>query len=186
MTQPMGSFRKALKQYDPVAMDPRDPKLAGEVIARWIEHSDCELVWTKIEPLLPEEMAEPFGLIHGVIEARIDAVAIDRVVKELPALERKVQGRAIKRLRQRDYREAMGEVALLDTILGQRKRTLSRKSKTAALTNFITRTSMQMIHLCGQPLDDVVRILTEIAFDTEVSTETITKLRQHRNIQRQK
>ena len=48
------TFQKALKTYDPASHD-RNPKLAAEVIARWIDHPDCELIWSKIQPLLPED-----------------------------------------------------------------------------------------------------------------------------------
>jgi len=55
MFQPAMTFRRALKEHNSARHD-RDPKLAADVIARWIDHPECEAIWSKIEPLLPEEM----------------------------------------------------------------------------------------------------------------------------------
>jgi hypothetical protein len=167
----LATYRRTLVEQRP---DDAQRRLALEVIDRWNEHISVESFWGKIvQKLRPEDLPRPEQFIDLVLQRRILAARIDEVDRETPALEKKVKSRAKRHLREKTYSKVATEIGLLADIVDQRKRLLGRESGGQRKV-FVVGWSEKFEELCGQPLDEVVRVLTEIAFDTE---ETIGGIR---------
>jgi hypothetical protein len=173
----VGSFRGELTTYRRILVEQRPDdaqrRLALEVIDRWNEHILGEAVWdTIIQKLRPEDLPRPEQFIDLVLQRRILAARIDEVDRETPALESKINSRTKRHQREESYTKLGIENVLLGALIDQRKRLLGRE-KGGHRKVFIRGWSDKFEELCGQPLDEVVRILTEIAFDTTETTGAI-------------
>jgi hypothetical protein len=178
---PSANFRSELKAFQqrlPAVTPANDHwkgRLAHIVLARWIDHTECESIWTTLRPLLPAEMTAG-DFIGAVILARNDAEQLNIIVQEAPGLEAKVHTRTKRHLKAKQYSQIAEENALLGEFVTRRARELGRE-KTGPRINFMRRISMGLELWCGQPLDNVARVLTEIAFGQPVTTEAMRAAR---------
>jgi hypothetical protein len=103
----------------------------------------------------------------------IVASETDRVVKEESQVVSRVNRLAEHKWKIGEHqlaatmKSAVAEYEQLST------RLLGREKKTAAKKRFMLGWSNKFKELCGQPLDQVVRVLTEIVFDVEVSIDAV-------------
>ena len=153
-------------------------RLAHDVIARWVDHSECESIWTTVRPLMRVQLT-PGHFIAEIIFARNDVEQLNFIVREAPAIEAKARARTKRHLKERKYSELAEENALLGEFVERRARVLGRE-KTGPRINFMKRLSAGFVQWCGQPLDNVVRVLTEIAFGEPITTEAVRAARKPR------
>jgi RNAse (barnase) inhibitor barstar len=167
----LADYRKALIEQRP---DNAQRGLALQVIDRWMEHGSVQSLWdTLMRELRSEDRPLPVQFIDLMLQRRILAERVEEVDQEAADLEKKVQSRAKRHLKDKAYAKASIELGLLTDFIDQRKRVLGRE-RGGHRKIFIVGWSQKFDELCGQPLDEVVRVLTEIAFDTE---ETIGGIR---------
>lgn len=171
MRSPAPSFRNELKAYQRrlPALTPGTNRLAHEVLARWIDHRECELIWTTLRSLLKVKVT-PGHFIAEIIFARLDAERLNIIVREGPAIEAKARARTKRHLREKKYTQLADENALLGDFVTRRDRVLGRE-KTGPRINFMKELSAGFVRWCGQPLDEVVGVLTEIAFGEPTTGE---------------
>jgi hypothetical protein len=87
-----------------------------------------------------------------------------------------------RHLKDKQFLRAANELEMLGTVRGLREHLLSRKEKTAARQYFMTGWSRRFQAMCGQPLDEIVRVLTDIAFGGEAQTQAVRDARKRRDI----
>jgi hypothetical protein len=163
----------------PVQTSPSVQK-PGPRLARWIDHPECESIWIILRPLLKVEIT-PDYFIAQIIFARFDAEQLNIIVRKGPALEAKARARTKRHLREKKYTQLAAENALLGEFVSRRARVLGRE-KTGPRTNFMKGLSAGFVRWCGQPLDDVVGVLTEIAFGEPMTGEAARAARtRHRS-----
>jgi hypothetical protein len=169
MRRPSSTFRQALKAYQKALGPPGDHwkgRLAHEIIARWLDHPECESIWSTLQPFL---LVPPGVLIGGVILTRFDAENFKGIASKLPDYEAKMPARTKRHLRTKKYRESAREIELMGETIELRDRLLGRE-KTGPRLNFMRRWSARFELWCGQPLDYEVSLLTAIAFDDDKIT----------------
>jgi hypothetical protein len=187
MRAPSPSFRGELAAYrqDLVAdrqhFSDQDYAFAVEILDRWeMRQADIDELWTTITAKCPDWPPREF--ILDVLASSRTASKLDAVVRELPKCEGVTANRAKRHMTNKQFRRAANELEMLGTVLDLRQRLLSRKVETAARGYFMKGWSEKFEAMCGQPLDEVVRVLTEIAFDGEVKPEAVRDARKHRDI----
>jgi hypothetical protein len=143
------------------------------IIERWKDHPAAEQTWRIIRQKLSEEiLPSPKPFIALVLERALIAKEIDRVVDGAPLVKR------ADRLAEHKWRggEHQFAAAIKTTVTEHQRisaRVLGREKKTASRKLFMLGWSDKFKELCEQPLDEVVRVLTEIAFGTEITIETV-------------
>jgi hypothetical protein len=187
MNKPKATFRNELKAFEQERLPtyiPAAQDIACRVLGRWGSRHDWQEVWVMLRPLLPAQMSD-VDFIGAVIEARLDAEVLSHIIHDMPGLEKKVHKRARDHLRHRNHVALSFEAGLLANIRHKRDRILGRE-KTDPRLQFMKRLSDGFQQWCGQPLDGAVKVLTEIAFDRETTTEAVRKARQQRTTRPQK
>lgn len=181
MRTPSPTFCDELKTYQRHRLslltpgNDRHSKLTHKVVNRWKKHPDRETIWTAVRPLLRVELT-PSGFIDEVVLSRIDAEELTIIVSEAAKLEKKTVTRTIRQSREKKYFQAVAELTLLGKFKEQRARVLGRE-KTGPRVWFMKRWSALLLQWCGKPLDDVVRVITEIAFGEPISTDAVKHAR---------
>src|SRR5262249_21033720 len=141
-------------------------RIAMRILNRMEKH-DLEALWNTVRPRLPQ-VPEAAGLfITGIIKARIHAERVDHLVNELPAREKKTVLRTKEFLTKKQFQAAAIEMSMVGTVSEGRKRLFSRKSESAAQVDFMVALRSYFADECGQPFDDVVATLTNIAFNID-------------------
>jgi hypothetical protein len=171
------SFRDELVKYrrQLVAHDP-DP-LALAIIDRWRDHAGVEKIWQTLQRHIPADKTLPPEIfISLVLQQRINvAEKLQQIVDHLPKLEKQVNERAKQHRRAKDYAAIALEAGLLANTRDRRRQALSRKS--APRMKFIRDWSAKVQEICGTPLDEVVAVVTSVAFDEVVDTEAVRDAR---------
>ncbi len=194
MSTPSETFRDELKDFQQrlPALTPENDdwmeRLVHEVLVRWMDHTECESIWTTIRPLLRVAVT-PVHFIDEVI-LRIDAEQLNTVVREAPVLEAKMRTRMKRLFSAKQY----SRLAPLNAVLGdfnERKARVLGRKKTGPRINFMKELSAGFVKWCGQPLDNEVRVLAEIAFGGPTTTEAVRaarspRARRHRVVRPQK
>jgi hypothetical protein len=169
MRAPAPTFRNAIAAYrKAIISDPRRGPGFGIVVGildRLNDQTDIEDIWNKMKPRLPNVPAAAGLFITGIIKARLHAEAVDQLVEELPVVERKSVSRTKGFLAKKQFEAAAIEMSMIGTVSEGRKRLFSRKSESAAQVNFMVALRSYFADECGQPFDDVVATLTNIAFN---------------------
>jgi hypothetical protein len=148
--------------------------LALKILDRWLEHPSTEAIWQTLEGKLPPEAmptAEEF--IFLILDRRFLAEKFQNVVDGIPTFENKTRVRRRRQERDKKYFELAHEAALLGDVIEGRRRLLGREGTAAIRARFMAEWSAKFRELCNQPLDDVVRVLTEIAFGRMVSLDAV-------------
>jgi hypothetical protein len=181
---PSATFRDELKAYQqqlsalPPLNEPWKGQLAQEVVARWIDHTECESIWTTVWPLMKVQVT-PGHFIREIILARNDTERLNIIVREAPTVEAKARARTRRLFREKKYTQLGYENEVLGDFVERRASVLGRE-KTGPRLTFMKRLSGGFVRWCGQPLDNVVRVLTEIAFGEPITTEAVRAARSSR------
>ena len=184
MRTPSHTFRDELKLYQrrlPALTTENDHwkgRLAHAILERWIDRNECESIWVTIRPLLRVQVT-PGHFIAEIIAARFEAEQLDIIAREAPAIENKNKARTKRHLQEKKYSELAKENAALADFVDRRARVLGRE-KTGPRLHFMRQLSAGFIRWCGQPLDNEVRLLTEIAFGVELTSEAARAARNPR------
>lgn len=185
MRTPSPTFRDDLKAHQEnlsawgLKEDHWKGRLAHEIIARWIDNNECETIWTTVQPFMKIAGVTPDHFISNIIAARLDTEQLNIIVREAPALEAKVRARTKRHVQEKKYSQLAYENEILGRFVERRRQTLGRE-KTGPRIAFMKRLSGSFERWCGQPLDNIVRILTDIAFDGETTTEAVRAARSSR------
>jgi hypothetical protein len=181
MRAPASSFKNALQAYLQYLVsenkDSSQLRLSLKVIDRWQAHAATETIWNGLKGRLPSEAlptAEEF--IFLVLQRRLLHEQVKRVNDETPIVERAVRARAEqywKAKQGKQYELAAIVRSKLDDFREQRERLLGRKKQEAPRKLFMVGWSDKFKELCGDPLDEIVRVLTEIAFGQEVTIDSV-------------
>ena len=145
-----------------------------KIIQQWKDHPQADQTWGIIcQELSTDDLPTPRDFITYVLGSAIVASETDRVVKEERQVVIRVNQLAERKWKNDEHllaaimKSAIAEHELVST------RLLGREKKTAAKKRFMLGWSNKFKELCGQPLDQVVRVLTEIVFDVEVSIDAV-------------
>jgi hypothetical protein len=180
MRSPIPSFRSELAAYhkrlsDKTQILPPHWKgdLANGIINRWLEHPEAESIWTTLRANVPPGFSlTPSDFAVQVIQHRFDAEELTRVIRGLPGVEQKARQRLKRHLAAADYASVSFESASLAGVKEQRDRLLGREDS-APRTRFMRTWTEHFRKSCGEPLHDVVRVITEIAFDTTITVDAV-------------
>jgi hypothetical protein len=170
---PSPSFRGELAAFRKRLMTGPDDewrRLFVEVLDRWENHPDVEETWRKITAKVPTAVAG--GFIADVLLRRKLVEEIDSRMAQLPGIEGKVRSSTKRHLKEGKYREIADANGLLADVKEMRAQVLGRE-RTGSQKHFTIGWSKLFQEVCGQPLDEVVAFLTEIAFGGPVSTEAV-------------
>jgi hypothetical protein len=149
-------------------------RLATEVLDRWGADEDADKVWDEIKTKLPPDDPSMAGqFIATVLFHRIKAEELRQIVKELPAVDAKTRRRSRHFLKQKQDDQMLVEMALLREVHHGRATLLRRQIATAPRIYFSAFLSDTFDALFGQPFDEIVKYLTEVAFNTETSIDAI-------------
>jgi hypothetical protein len=192
MRAPTPSFKGALaacrQRLESELKDHTKLAFALKILDRWSRQPALENTWATISPKLRVEYsAEDF--ILDVLASAHCAEKLKLVVDELDSRGPKTIARSKHFIKSKRFSEAADVLKLLAEVREGRQRLLSRKKKTAARNYFMTGWGEKFITLCGQPFDDIVIQLTEIALGDEVTMEmargarkpTTSSGRRHKN-----
>jgi hypothetical protein len=144
------------------------------ILDRWGRHAAVETVWRTVQNETPPAhalTAEEF--IYLVLFGMPWLEKVQQIVLEGPGVLAKARAQAKKDWRQKQYFPAATKSELADHHESLAIRVLGRKRGTAARKIFIKAWRDKFRGICGQPLDDVVRVLTEVVFDCEMTIDAI-------------
>lgn len=179
MRAPSPSFRAALAAYRQklVADNEGHPLLPRmvKVLNAWEEHGSTEQVWSTIkDKASPEHMLTEEEFIYFILQHRFAYLEIaNHIVDELPHIKRKVDHRTKRHMKEGKHAKLAAENEILARTLATSERLFGREKKTAIRNRFVTALSINFIQVCRQPLDDVVRVLTEVTFGKKITTEAV-------------
>jgi hypothetical protein len=181
MRAPSPSFKSELAAYRQRLVSERADypqlRLWLKILDRWKDHSSAETIWKTVrEKLLAAPTAGQF--IDLVLERWSIAIELQRVTSQPPEKAgAKIRVQADRHWRDGDYWLAAYEKSFLESwtndIRERSDRLLGRKKAGAARRCFMAGWRDKFKELTGQPLDPVVKVLTEIAFGCDVSIEAV-------------
>jgi hypothetical protein len=170
----------------------REHDIGLRVLERWQgrNRNDIEEIWNKIIskvrpdqcPANPADFAAQF--ISAVISCRTEAETYKTILHAEPELGAKIARRRELHLKNQDYNSLICDDELRKQYGDIRRRVFSRDTKTAPRKFFMNDWSGKFQELCGQPLDEVVAFLTQIAFDIQVTADAVRDSRKPRRLQR--
>ncbi len=138
------------------------------IVDRWKQHDEAESIWRDIIGNAPPGFAmTPIDVAARVVQYRFYADQMARGIKLAPTVERKMRALS-KRHIDEDTPEANEAIAFERSVRSNTQRLRARnlrRGKNAPRTWFMAQWSEHFSQCFGRPLDDVVRFLTEIAFD---------------------
>jgi hypothetical protein len=184
MRSQLSTFRSELKAFLERLLAPPPPgdhwkgRLAQEVLARWIDHPECEAIWVTLQSSLKVAVT-PGHFISEIIFARFDAEQLSIIVSEARTIEAKARVRTKRHLIEKNYEQIAHENALLADFLERRSRVIGRK-KSGPRVHFMRQISAAFVQWCDAPLDNVARVLTEIAFGEPITIEAVRAARNPR------
>lgn len=159
--------RVAAHQVDDLRRKP-----ALQLLDRWKDHASVETTWDMIAAAIPaESMVTAQEFISYMIERRDIAEALREVVEQGPSLESKARTQAIRAIRSKQ--EVSAALKTLENFRAESAALLGREKKTAPEKIFMSGWTELFRRLSGQPLHEAVRVLTEIAFDKDVTIEMV-------------
>jgi hypothetical protein len=142
--------------------------LAIGIVGRWLQHADADQIWNEVTASVPAGFTLEVGaLARTVIQYRLWVERLSEHLAKSPDREKKMFHRA-KRYLAENSAEALAALAFESAVRSNTKRlraTTLRRERAAPRTWFIQQWTTHFKELCGQPLDNVVRFLTAIAFD---------------------
>ena len=171
MRAPSPSFKAELAAYQrqvvPEIADDDQRQLAVKIIDDWKDHAAVEKTWNTIKRKLPAEvMPTAAEFINLVLERRLSWEQVNKkVIQQGPQVEADTRRTANYHWKSGDYDNAKGKMSDADKFHEMRDRLLGRKKALAPRKLFTKDWSDKFRELCGDPLDEVVRVLTEIAFE---------------------
>jgi hypothetical protein len=175
--KPPSTFRSALFAYrkELLAAGVPPQSLAVRVIDRWSNHGAVESLWKTIAKKLPAEvLPTPKEFIGLVVQRRLLCEQLQEIVREAPALEAKTNARAKQNLREKKRKAVIVEQMALDNFVDHGTRLFGREKVTGPRNKvFMRGWSDKFRELCGDPLDEVVRVLTEVAFGGSISIASV-------------
>jgi hypothetical protein len=137
-------------------------------------------LWLSIEEASAANGTEPLpaaAFIAWIVHLRIQAERLTAVIEEWPDLQQKLLSQAERDWRADRIIDASFKKAAAIGFGADKDRILGRKQTAAPQKRFKTMCSEAFNINCGKPLDSVVASLTEIAFDTEVTIDSVRGVR---------
>ncbi|MHC4043557.1 hypothetical protein [Bradyrhizobium sp. 23AC] len=176
----ISDFRRAL---EPAGND-SELQLIVEVLDRWQEHPEVERLWEKISATQPAP--PPRAFIAWLLDARTTSERVQRVVQAAPGVIAKARAVSNKDWKSGKFEEAALKARAAENFQKLADQVLGHKKSRAPRQRFM-RLASEMFELnCGQPRDEIVASLTEIAFGDSVSAEVVRDARRspkrHRDI----
>jgi hypothetical protein len=172
-------FKNALASYQQelIAAGGDEPWLseATKILKRWEAHPDVETAWATIQEKFPPYCAPTSPeFIHGVLETCKVTRRLKEVSNETAVVEKGLRKSIRGHWQNDDVANAREKTKALtefhhngDRILGRRRHGgAPRKRFTALWRNHFR-------EYCGQPLDSVVSVLVQAAFDVEIDAPDI-------------
>ncbi|MCA1414467.1 hypothetical protein I6F30_25425 [Bradyrhizobium sp. NBAIM20] len=176
----ISDFRRAL---EPVGND-SERLLMLEVLDRWRDHPEAESLWEKISANQPSP--PPRAFVAWLLDARTTSERVQQTVQAAPGVIAKARAVSNKDWKSGKFEQAALKARAAENFQNLADQVLGHKKSQAPRQRFM-RLASEMFELnCGQPLDDVVASLTEIAFGGSVSAEVVRDARRsakrHRDI----
>jgi hypothetical protein len=146
-----------------------------KIIQRWKRHPQADKTWGIVREKLSTDDSPSArqSFIGLVLERAVVAKEIERVVEERPRVLKRVN-----RLAERKWKSGEHQLAAsMKSAIAQHEiiatRLLGREKKTAARKLHMKGWSDKFNEVCGQPLDEVARVLTEVVFNVGVTTDAV-------------
>ena len=183
MRAPSRSFGTELEVYREklIADNKEHPDLPLwlKVLDRWRRHTAAEQIWQTLKNKVPAgDMLTEEEFIWLVLEQRLIVLEpLIKVVDGLPGKKQLVDHRTKRHMKEKKHTQIALENELLGRALDQSDRLLGREKKTAIRNRFVAAWSGKFTQICGQPLDEVVRVLTEIAFGKTMTIDSVRGVR---------
>jgi hypothetical protein len=162
------------------------PRLAGDEAAlrlldRWIENPSAEEVWTVLGKALPAEaMPTPEEFIFLVLERWERAREARDRAPHLSAIAAKIDARTKLHIKQGRHDQIAKDNARLAELKKRHKRLIGRKHLHAERRIFMQGWTEKFVELCGRPLDEVTRVLTDVCFDCSINLDTVRRASKRR------
>ncbi len=140
-------------------------EIAARVLDNWEKHLDAEKPWLAIADHLSDDSTTE-AFIFLVIRDALVAEKLRGQDAETPALEKDYRSYEKFGRKHKLYAELAYAKALRNHVrrLRQKPKLLSRKKQKAPRQYFIETWRRRFQEICGQPLEPIVGILTEIVF----------------------
>jgi hypothetical protein len=169
----MSTFKSALLAYRKqlVALDVPPRSIVFRVLDRWSKHGSVEPIWETVKKKLPADVVPtPVEFIELVLQRRLLCERLEEIVGEAPEIERKTDARSKRHLRDRNRSALIAEQTALNNFTVSGERLFGREKATGPRNKvFMRGWSDKFRELCDDPLDEVVRVLTEVAFGEPIS-----------------
>jgi hypothetical protein len=154
--------------------DPEILPIVINLINQWMAHPDVEHIWNILrEKLPPEVMPTAQQFIQKVIERRIVAHRLRSVINESQQITDKGRHKAKRHRKEGRAREGDAMMWAVVKFEDQNTRILGRQKNESPQKKFILGWRDEFRRLCGQPLDEVVADLTDIAFEQTKTREQV-------------
>jgi len=180
MKAPTPTFKAELEAYRQklLVSENRDqPWLpeAVQVLDRWRKHPDVEVAWKTLTRRLPSEaIREPAQFIDLVLERWFAAFRLEEASREGRAVEANVRSVATRQWRDREWASAAHRMEEADKFQKLGKEVLGHKRRDSPRKRFIIGWAEMFRNLCGQPLNNVICVLTEVVFGGTVTCEMVS------------
>jgi hypothetical protein len=175
-------YRKRLIADNPDCPPPAD-KLA--ILRRWEKNTEWDSCWKKLQEKLPvEDMPTAEEFIWLVLSRSDVARCLDEINRGTPTAAEAEQrskaylsGKRAGAELMHAYAELAHEHAALAELNQMRTRLIGRQKENVERKRFIMDWRDKFTERCGQPLDEVVRVLTEIVYGGKVDIGVIRGVR---------
>ena len=181
------SFRSAIAAYrEKLIADnpdrPPPPDLLA-VLTRWERHELAATIWVAVKEALPADMLPSEDrFIELVLQRRSMARRLAETYSALTWAEAKK--RTMRHLRDKkgpEFAQALAglsqEFTTLTDVMERRERLLGRQKENAERKQFMKDWLGVFTNLCGRPLEQVVRVLTEIVYGGKVRIGVVRSVR---------
>jgi hypothetical protein len=145
-----------------------------KIIQRWKGHPLADKTWDIVcQTLSTDDLPSARDFITFFLDRAIVAREINRLVKEERQEVIRVNQLAERKWKSGEHQLAATMKSAVAAHEQASTRLLGREKKTGARKRFMRGWSDKFKELCGQPLDEVVRVFTEVVFNIRVTTDAV-------------
>ena len=180
MRAPAPSFKSAIVSYRAAVLNGapagRERDFISAALNRWHSHPDTERIWKAIEKacIAHKNVPPPASFfIAWILRIGQDYQRLSKRIAEAPDEQSELLSQAERDWRAGHTLSAAWKRTLAEGAAQHATAVLGRQKGGAPQKRFRRMVRDTFIETCGRPLNEVVAVLAEIIFDTEVSIDAV-------------
>jgi hypothetical protein len=180
MRTPAPSFKSAIVAYRAAALNgapaARERDFVSDVLKRWLSHPDTERIWETINKAsIANKNTPPPApfFIYWILRIGLDYEWLGKGIEQAPDVQSELHSQAERDWKAGHEWSAAAKRTLAKAGAQYATAVLGRQKGDAPEKRFRRMVRDTFIENCGRPLNEVVAVLAEITFDTEVSPDAV-------------